>query len=686
MATNKEMLNRRGFLALTGASALSLALPATAAWADEELAEGVADGVEDDLDEGFVVQEGIASDFEELYPGATNEAGEGSFIPGEHLGDEDSTGEVAMALADYDDVAITELKGATRYETAALEALGAYSKSQYVLIASGSSFADSIAAAGLAGALSCPILLTERDSLHSATANAMSQLGVTSAIILGGEAVIGSGAYNAIKAKVSNVTRLAGATRYGTQMQIWSHGVSKGLWTGDTLYVASGEGFADALSASPLCFAAKSPVFFVDGSKGLPSEQLNAIQSADKFKKIVVLGGEACVSAATYSKLSSIASSRGGSIVRLAGATRYETSAAVGKYAVGSLGFSWDGVAFTSGQLPYDALAGAPMQGRYKHPLLLADSTSTTSSRAAKGSVSSSLTFFGGYSAIPVSARINVCAELGFSFYSNLSVTSYGVTISSMAALEEAQDKNYDKKTAAQFYNMLDPGNFTYNTTDFLQFAILNGGYSGLSASALNDFVASNSGYSESLYGRASVLKSHGDAFVAAAKATGVNEAYLLAHSIWETGWGCSELACGWTADQDYTVTFNGKTYEAKKGTTYYNLYGIGAYDESPISGGRAMAVKEGWTSVDKAVLGAANWIKSNYHDRSAGRQNTLYLMKFDLPDAEKSSPSVWHQYCTGGNSWALGIARVLNNCYANAGYAIADIPMKFDVPSYSGA
>lgn len=674
MASTGNMLNRRAFLALTGVGAFSLALPGGSAWAEEG-------------DESTLVARVAADDsaFEELYPGAVNELGEGTYIPGDCLG-EDGVAEESMALAaSSGGVAVTELKGATRYETAALEALKAYSSSKYVLIASGTSFADSIAAAGLAGALACPILLSERDSLHSATASAMSQLGVSNAIILGGEAVIGSGAYNAIKAKVSNVSRLAGTTRYGTQMQIWSYGVSNNLWQGDTVYIATGESFADALSASPLCFAGKSPVFFVDGSKALPSDQLNAIKSATQFKKFIVLGGEACISAATYSKLSSIASSRGGSVTRLAGETRYETSAEVGKYAVQNLGFTWDGVAFTSGQLPFDALAGAPMQGRYKHPLLLADSASTVSSRAAKGSVTSALTFLGGYSAVSIAARVSVCAELGCSLYSNVGVTSYGISISAMAALEEKQNKGYGNNSAATFYDKLDPGKFSYNTAEFLQFAVLNGGYSGVSAAALNNYVAGNCSWSEKSYGRTSVLRSHGDAFVTAARNTGLNEVYLVAHSCLETAWGCSELACGWTADKDYTVTFNGKTYTAKKGTTYYNLYGIGAYDNSPLSGGRAMAVKEGWTSVDKAVLGAAKWIKSNYHERSNARQNTLYLMRYDLPDAVKSSPSVWHQYCTSID-WVLSIAKLMCNCYSSAGIGIADIPVKFDVPSYSGA
>ena len=61
------------------------------------------------------------------------------------------------------------------------------------MVASGSDiagrFADALSATGLAGALDCPILLTGRDSLPDATAGALSRLGVTRVVVVGGKAV-----------------------------------------------------------------------------------------------------------------------------------------------------------------------------------------------------------------------------------------------------------------------------------------------------------------------------------------------------------------------------------------------------------------------------------------------------------------------------------------------------------------
>ena len=665
-------ISRRSVLTAAGLGLMSLATSPVASLAEEASA--------DTTDATIAADESLAlSETEQATVGAVNEQGEFTYIPDEHLTDDDTFGDVPEPQSSTP--VITEIKGATRYETAAAEATSAFASCSNVLIASGESYADSIAAAGLAGALNCPILLVGINDIPSATSEALSKLGVKNAYILGGESAVSASVASQLAGRVSTVTRIAGATRYDTQMEIYQYGVNKGLWSGNTAYVATGENFADALAASPLCFASKAPVFFVDATGGLPQAQLSALKGRSSLKNFVVLGGEACISAATYSALSALSKSRGGTTTRLSGATRYETSAAIGSYAVKNLGFSWNGVAFTSGAVPYDALVGGPMQGRKKSPLLLADVGSTSSASAAKGGVTNAVTFIGGYAAISIVARYNVCKQLGFTWYSNdARVTSYDVSIGQMAYLEEVKNKGYQNLSANDFAPLLDPNNFTFGDADYLQFAVLNNGTSDLSAAALNSFIAANCSYSEKSYGRTSALRNAGQAIVNAANQTGLNKVYLMAHAIWESGWGCSQLACGWTPSVNTSFVSGGTTYVARKGTTYYNFYGIGAYDQNALAGGRAMAVKQGWTSVEKALVGAAQWIKSNYHARSGKNQNTLYLMRYDLPDAAAGNP--WHQYCTD-TKWVANIARIMANCYATVGYNVAAIPVSYNVPGY---
>ena len=91
-------------------------------------------------------------------------------------------------------------------------------------------------------------------------------------------------------------------------------------------------------------------------------------------------------------------------------------------------------------------------------------------------------------------------------------------------------------------------------TSGYYQFAQLNHGYSGMvSAAQLDAYIASTAN------GRTGTLAGNGEAFVNAARRYGVNEVYLLAHAILESGWGTSTLAKGYVYDGKTLV--DGKTW-----------------------------------------------------------------------------------------------------------------------------
>lgn len=621
----------------------------------------------------------------------SNDEGEFAYISSDALSLEDLGAEPLMlAETRSSKISVIELGGVDRYETMAKEALYAFDSCDTAVVASGLGYADSIAAAGLAGSLDCPILLTNYDYVPEVTSNALKALGVKNIILLGSEDVANAKAKQQLQSIVGSdgtVERVAGADRYATQMTVYEYGKKQGFWTGDTVIVSAATGFADALSVSPVSYALKAPVFFCNESGYFPSKQESVLKGELKAKNFIVTGSETVVSRTAFDYVKKLASSRGGSAVRLGGADRYQTSQKIAEYAVKNLGFSWDNVAFASGQGPYDSLGGGVVQGKERSVLLLADGTNSSSVKIVKqsgGSISTGLKFFGSTVVVPANVRSYICSTLGAEYLGNVSYAYYGISRSKMAQLQVARNEsnNYDYD---DYYAALDPNQHEYGTSAFYQFAVLNNGYSGVAASSINGFVAANCIYQESNYGRTSALRNAGQYFVNAAKESGVNEAYLLAHAIWESAWGCSELASGWTPSENGYVTVNGVKYPYKKGVTYYNFYGIGAVDSGPLSGGRAMAVKEGWTSPQLAITGAAEWIASNYLNRSnPGQQNTLYLMKWDLSGAAKTG-SAWHEYCTGLDSWVLGIARIMGNCYSYAGKSFDETGLAFSVPVYSG-
>ena len=649
--------------------------------ADEGNAE--ADGSTEASDEKSQEPQSEASESEAVY--YANDEGEYAYIPSDALTlDEVSGGIMTMAATSSE---VVELGGEDRYETVAKEAQYAFASCDTAVVASGVGYADSIAAAGLAGALNCPILLTNDTYVPDVTKQALSKLGVKKIILLGSTDVANNAVFSALKSIVGSsgsVERVYGKDRYETQMAIFNYGQKRNLWGGDYAIISAATGFADALSISPVSYALRAPVFFCDGSRSLPSAQKKALSSTYKAKNILVTGSNVVVSDATVQYANSLAKAQGGSATRLGGTDRYLTSMAIAKYAVANLGFAWDGVAFASGRGPYDSLGGGVVQGKEKSVLLLADEVDSDSVDVISqngGRVSTCLKFFGSSVVVPVNVRSKICLNLGFSYYANTVATKYSISRSRMADLQVARGES---QSWSAFYNALDPDNYSYGSSEYYQFAELDHGWSGVSASTMNSFVSSNCYWSEQNYGRKSNLVNQGSAFVAAAKASGVNEVYLLSHAIWESGWGCSELAGGWTPSSNGEVVVNGVHYPYYKGVTYYNFYGIGAVDSNALSGGRAMAVKEGWTSPEKAIKGAAQWIANNYLNRGyPGDQNTLYLMKWDVPGAQATG-SAWHEYCTGLDSWVLGISRIMGNLYSAASKSMSSCGLWFNVPSYS--
>lgn len=320
-------------------------------------------------------------------------------------------GIATYAATDY---AVRTLGGSDRYETSAKQALYAFPRTSTAIVASGAGYADSICAAGLAGALDCPIILTEPGSVGSVTSNALKSMGVTDIILLGSETVASKQVENQLRSIVGSsgsVERVWGEDRYATQMAVYEYGVEHGLWTGGTVVAASAEGFADALSVSPVSFKLKAPVIYIDGSLTFPEEQEQIIRSDLKNKNFILTGSTVVTSAAAEKFLDSVGS---GSVVRLGGSDRYLTSEAISKYAVSSLGMSWNNVAFTSGTAPYDALGGGPVQGGENSVLLLKEETDPKSSIDFPFNSVSRMKFFGDAAIYSGAFKTRCALALGF--------------------------------------------------------------------------------------------------------------------------------------------------------------------------------------------------------------------------------------------------------------------------------
>lgn len=308
--------------------------------------------------------------------------------------------------------------GETRYATmAALLPKAPWKAERTVVLASGSNYPDALAAASLAGAYDAPIVLTEPNSLSVDAADMIEQLSPNVIYVVGGEAAVSKSAVDTAAyyaADGCKVFRIAGDTRLETSLAIAKR-VRQKSTASDTLIVATGFNYADALSVSPFAFAYKSPIFLC-GSNGLSADAISYISGAG-FKRAILVGGTAAVPDRVKQQLTSAGISSG-SITRLAGATRYETSAKIMSYVVNA-GMNVSTVYLATGKNFPDALAAGPVAGKLRAPLLLVDpgiEYAHTVLANYCGSVNVA-TVVGGTSAVSAIDALSLARTLGLDLY-----------------------------------------------------------------------------------------------------------------------------------------------------------------------------------------------------------------------------------------------------------------------------
>lgn len=190
---------------------------------------------------------------------------------------------------------------------------------------------------------------------------------------------------------VAKSARLSGATRYDTMSKVISTAYPG---TANTVIVASGANYPDALAASGLSGVLDAPVVLTDSS-ALSSQALTQLKRLNP-SKIIVVGGASAVKANVVAQLKKQCA--GTTITRLDGSTRYETSYKL--YQQG--GTSWGSTAIVATGASYaDALSVSSYAYSAKAPVFLCDpNTGLTSAQRTALAKFSRVVVVGGTSAV----------------------------------------------------------------------------------------------------------------------------------------------------------------------------------------------------------------------------------------------------------------------------------------------
>lgn len=297
---------------------------------------------------------------------------------------------------------VQRIAGNDRYETSLkiADATKEYSSQKFgiVILASGKSYPDALTGSFL----SCkafsnapvPIILVDDEHLDSVDSYLSRNLLSRGRIyILGGTSAVSAKVENRFKGRYSQVIRLSGNTRYETNMRIIEEALiaphradpvdPDDEYTGtieelneETVYVCSGDGYADSLSVS----VQRSPILLVDSKKGITDKQLRFLRDKEA-EDFVIVGGTKAVPYSVEKKLRQ----QGYTVNRIAGKTRYETSAML------SSGYDRSNlyrpkVVLAYGENYPDGLCAAPLvysKSKYGDDifLLLCDNKNTASAR-----------------------------------------------------------------------------------------------------------------------------------------------------------------------------------------------------------------------------------------------------------------------------------------------------------------
>ena len=262
--------------------------------------------------------------------------------------------------------------GLDRFETAAELSLLQFPPDAAVdvVIVSGLDYPDALSAGPLANALGGPMLMVSPTSIPSSVALELDRLNPTTITIVGGTGVVSTAVETQLASYVgggTNVRRIAGADRYATSRAVITEGFD-GI-PPETVLVATGRNFPDALAAGSAAGATYGAVLLVDGSAStLTTATRSLLNTLDV--PTYLIGGTGSISTGIESSLAGASFP----VDRVWGTDRFRTSIAIAIEF-----FFYSDTAFLVNAYGFaDALAAGPFGGAIGAPVYLTEAGCVT--------------------------------------------------------------------------------------------------------------------------------------------------------------------------------------------------------------------------------------------------------------------------------------------------------------------
>lgn len=194
---------------------------------------------------------------------------------------------------------VKRIWGDTKYTTAT--AVGNEIRKMYktntAFVVNGDNYPDAISVTSIAAKNHYPILFTSAKTIQKDTMNALKSWGIKNVKIAGGDKVVTPNIINQLKKAGFNVERTAGPVLWDTNIEV----AKRYYPSSNSVSIATGNHYSDALTGGPLAAWASQPVLFVS-KNSVSQDVLNYIKN-NHVTKVTIFGGPSAVSDSVKNKI-----------------------------------------------------------------------------------------------------------------------------------------------------------------------------------------------------------------------------------------------------------------------------------------------------------------------------------------------------------------------------------------------
>lgn len=188
-------------------------------------------------------------------------------------------------------VKVTRISGRSRYDANISAIKTNFNQKAHVVIASGEVYSDALYGVSYANTIEAPVILTKTDQLEASTIELLKDLGVYKATIIGGTLTVTAEVEKQLTDLGISHNRIAGRNRYIGSAEVATASYKEP----ETIVVASGEVFADALVSAPLAQKLDAPILLVQKDRMEDVVETYIMDNISTISNVYVQGGTSTI-------------------------------------------------------------------------------------------------------------------------------------------------------------------------------------------------------------------------------------------------------------------------------------------------------------------------------------------------------------------------------------------------------